>query len=161
AGGCSGRLILLRHPKPRGAQGLCYGRLDLECDAEALKEAAQNLGRLADGDRIVTSPARRGRALAGRLGAHAEAEPRLQETAFGDWEGRLWQALGREAIEAWLQGLPDTAPPNGETLRAMAERCAEWLTILKSGGPPVLAVTHAGPIRVIRALLADKPLLTY
>ncbi len=26
---------------------------------------------------------------------------------------------------------------------------------------PVLAITHAGPIRVIRALLEGKPLLTY
>jgi alpha-ribazole phosphatase len=154
-------LILVRHPKPRGAHGLCYGRLDLECDAEALEEAAQKLGRLAAGCRLVTSPARRARDLAARLGPGAAVEPRLQELGFGDWEGRLWQALGREAIEAWQRGLPDSAPPNGETLRAMAGRCAEWLSELESGEPPVLAITHAGPIRVIRALLAGEPLLTY
>jgi alpha-ribazole phosphatase len=155
------RLILVRHPKPRSAEGLCYGRLDLECEARALEEAARKLGRLAAGCRLVTSPARRARDLAARLDAGASIEPRLQELDFGDWEGRLWQALGREAIEAWQRGLPDAAPPNGETLTAMASRCADWLARLEPEGPPVLAITHAGPIRVIRALLAGEPLLSY
>jgi alpha-ribazole phosphatase len=155
------RLILVRHPKPRGAKGLCYGRLDLECETVALEEAVAKLRRVAAGHRLVTSPARRARDLAARLGPKAWIEPRLQELDFGNWEGRLWQALGREAIETWLQGLPDSAPPNGETLKAMAERCAEWLSELEASGPPVLAITHAGPIRVIRALLASEPLLTY
>ncbi len=43
----------------------------------------------------------------------------------------------------------------------MAERCREWLAKLPPNGPPVLAVTHAGPIRLIRALLAGEPLLTH
>jgi alpha-ribazole phosphatase len=155
------RLILVRHPKPRNAQGLCYGQLDLECEAQALEEATLKLERLVAGHRVVTSPARRAMDLAARLSPDAVVEPRLQELDFGDWEGRLWQDLGREAIEAWQRGLPDSAPPNGETLTAMASRCGEWLAGLKPDGPPVLAITHAGPIRVIRALAAGEPLLTY
>ena len=155
------RLILVRHPKPRGAKGLCYGRLDLECEAQALDEAALRLGKLSAGHRLVTSPARRAKDLAARLSSDAAIEPRLQELDFGDWEGRLWQDLGRDAIEAWSLGLPHAAPPNGEPLTSMANRCAEWLAGLEPEGPPVLAVTHAGPIRVIRALLAGEPLLTY
>jgi alpha-ribazole phosphatase len=154
------RLILVRHPRPRGAQGLCYGRLDLECEAGALEDAAAKLRGLAAGHRLVTSPARRARDLAARLGAGAGIEPRLQELDFGDWEGRLWQDLGRDAVEAWQRGLPHAAPPNGESLTAMANRCAEWLTDLDPEGQPVVAITHAGPIRVIRALLAGEPLLT-
>jgi alpha-ribazole phosphatase len=80
---------------------------------------------------------------------------------FGDWEGRRWQDLGREAIDAWSQGLPDSAPPNGESLTAMAERCASWLQSLQHSESPVLAVTHAGPIRVIKAMVNGEPLLTY
>ena len=155
------RLILVRHPKPLCEPGLCYGRLDLECEAGALEAAAARLAALAEGHRIVTSPARRAVALAARLDAGAAIEPRLQELHFGDWEGRLWRDLGPEAVESWRRGLPDTAPPNGETLARMGARCAAWLGGLDPCGPPVLAVTHAGPIRVIRALFAGEPLLTY
>ena len=155
------RLILVRHPKPLCEPGLCYGRLDLECEADALDTAALRLAGLAEGCRIVTSPARRARDLGERLGAGIAVEPRLRELHFGDWEGRRWADLGRETVETWQQGLPDAAPPNGETLSAMASRCAAWLASLDASGPPVLAVTHAGPIRVIRALAAGEPLLAY
>jgi alpha-ribazole phosphatase len=155
------RLILVRHPKPLCEKGICYGRLDLECEPEALSEAVQRLAKLAPTPRVFTSPARRARDLATRLGTPLIVDDRLQELDFGDWEGRRWQDLGREAIDAWHRGLPDSAPPNGETLTAMAERCASWLRSLQPSESPVLAVTHAGPIRVMRAILRDEPLLTY
>jgi alpha-ribazole phosphatase len=154
------RLILVRHPKPLCEPGLCYGRLDLECEPDALDTAVLRLAGLAEGCRIVTSPARRARDLAGQLGA-AAVEPRLQELDFGEWEGRRWQDLGREAVEEWRRALPDAAPPGGETLSAMAARCARWLAALEPAEATVLAVTHAGPIRVIRALLNGEPLLTH
>ena len=155
------RLILLRHPKPRCEPGLCYGRLDLECEVQALETAVSRLRDAAAKARIVSSPARRAFDLASRLAPDATADPRLQELDFGDWEGRRWQDLGREAIDAWREGLPDSAPPNGETLTAMAARCADWIASLDSASRPVLAVTHAGPIRVIRAMIEGHPLLTY
>ncbi len=155
------RLILVRHPKPRCEPGICYGRLDLECDPGALEAAVARLGEIAAVARVFSSPARRARDLAARLSAEAVIDARLQELDFGDWEGRRWQDLGREAIETWHMGLPDSAPPNGETLSAMATRCADWLASLDRGSQPILAVTHAGPIRVIRATLKTEPLLTY
>ena len=87
------RLILVRHPKPNCEKGLCYGRLDLECDAAALDAAASRLTDIARGHRIVSSPSRRALDLAARLGGAAVLEPRLQELHFGDWEGRRWQDL--------------------------------------------------------------------
>ncbi len=155
------RLILVRHPKPNCDSGLCYGRLDLECDGHALATAAGRLKPLMRGCQIVTSPARRAQSLAQLLGAPIAVEPRLEELHFGDWEGLRWEDIGREQIEAWRQSLPDAAPPGGETLSAMARRCADWLGSLNPDGPPVAAITHAGPIRAIRALLKGEPLLTY
>ncbi|MGO9546455.1 MAG: histidine phosphatase family protein [Rhodomicrobium sp.] len=155
------RVILVRHPKPVCEKGLCYGRLDLECDGDALNSAVERIAKLARTCRIVTSPARRALSLAVRLAPDPAIEPRLQELDFGDWDGHRWQDLGREAIEAWQRGLPASAPPNGETLNGMAARCVDWLSCLAPGGVPVLAITHAGPIRVIRALLERRPLLTY
>ena len=121
------RLILVRHPKPLCEKGVCYGRLDLECDPQALSEAVSRLGKLASASLIFTSPAKRARDLAARLSTQTIVDDRLQELDFGDWEGRRWQDLGREAIDAWRIGLPDSAPPNGETLTAMAARCSSWL----------------------------------
>ena len=154
------RLILV-HPKPLCERGLCYGRLDLDSDEDALKAAAHRLEGIPGSCRIVTSPARRAHRLAAMLCAGPEIEPRLQELDFGDWEGRHWADLGQTAIEAWRRGLPHSAPPNGETLTAMARRCASWLSTLDADGPPILAITHAGPIRVLRALLSGEPLLAY
>ena len=155
------RLILVRHPKPLCEKGICYGRLDLECEPQALSEAVLRFGKLASASLIFTSPARRARDLAARLATQMIVDDRLQELNFGDWEGRRWQDLGREAIDAWSQGLPDSAPPNGETLTAMADRCASWLRSLQPAESPVFAVTHAGPIRLIKAILNGKPLLTH
>ena len=154
-------LILVRHPKPLCESGTCYGRLDLECEPEALAAAASQLRERAKNARVFTSPARRARDLAARLSTKAIVDDRLQELDFGSWEGRRWRDLGREAIDAWSQGLPDSAPPNGETLTAMAERCASWLKGIQFSESPVLAVTHAGPIRVIRAILDGKEILTH
>ena len=155
------RLILLRHPKPLCEKGICYGRLDLECEPQALSEAVSRLRKLAFTSPTFTSPARRARDLAARLSTQPIVDDRLQELNFGDWEGRRWRDLEREAIDAWDQGLPDSAPPNGETLTAMADRCASWLKSLQPSESPVRAVTHAGPIRVIKAMLNGEPLLTY
>ncbi len=155
------RLILVRHPKPLCEKGVCYGRLDLECEPQALSEAVLRFENLASASLIFTSPARRARDLAARLSTQTLVDDRLQELNFGDWEGRRWQDLGREAIDAWSQGLPDLAPPNGEALTAMADRCTSWLDSIRSSESPVFAVTHAGPIRLIKAILNGEPLLTY
>ncbi len=155
------RLILVRHPKPLCEPGLCYGRLDLECEAPALEAAASQLRELAASASVFSSPARRAFDLASRLDPGATTDPRLQELDFGAWEGRRWQDLGRQAIDVWRQDLPDSAPPNGETLTAMSARCADWIASLEACARPVLAVTHAGPIRVMRAMIEGQPLLTY
>ncbi len=123
------RLILVRHPKPLCEPGLCYGRLDLECEAQALEIAVSRLAKLASASRVFTSPARRAFNLATRLSAGPFADLRLQELDFGDWEGRRWQDLGREAIDAWRLGLPElsafkrrNANRNGGAMRELARK---------------------------------------
>lgn len=155
------RLILVRHPKPLCEPGLCYGRLDLECERAALEDAASRLKALAASRQVISSPARRALALAERLSSNVLVETRLQELHFGAWEGRRWSDLGKAPIDAWRRGLPDAAPPGGETLTSLAARCADWLAALAPAEQPTLAITHAGPIRAIRALVEGKPLLHY
>ena len=81
--------------------------LDLDCEPQALEAAATSLTGYAVGCRIVTSPACRALKLAKRLGASFAIEPLLRELDFGDWEGRLWNDIGRNAVETWQRGLPE------------------------------------------------------
>ncbi|MBJ7534952.1 histidine phosphatase family protein [Rhodomicrobium vannielii ATCC 17100] len=171
------RLILARHPKPVVEAGVCYGRLDLDCDAREVDAALARLMPHASDAVVYTSPARRCRDLSLRLNPVARIEPRLQELDFGAWEGVRWDAIAQSDFDAWANGLPNTTPPGGEALAAMAARLSDWLADMsrdhaaaerepfnESGGrpaPAVLAITHAGPIRVLRALAEGLPLLTH
>jgi len=155
------RLILARHPKPVVEAGVCYGRMDLSCDAAEVDAAVARLMPYASGALIYTSPARRCRDLALRLDPAARVDPRLQELDFGAWEGVRWDAIAQSDFDAWANGLPDTAPPGGEALTAMAARLSDWLADIAPAGVDVLAITHAGPIRVLRALAECAPLLTH
>ncbi|MBT3069275.1 histidine phosphatase family protein [Rhodomicrobium sp. Az07] len=174
-----GGLILARHPKPVVEAGVCYGRMDLACDASEVADAVARLMPYASVALVYASPARRCRDLALRLDPAARIDERLQELDFGAWEGVRWDAIAQSDFDAWANGLPETAPPGGETLAAMAARLSAWLAdvsgIASEAGrrptppvetgtcaaPAILAITHAGPIRVLRALIEGLPLLTH
>ena len=132
-----------------------------QCEPEALLEAVQRLAKLGARLARLHKPGEtRSRMRPGWTPS------RLSMIAFRNWtsaigRGSAGRILGREAIDAWHRGLPDLAPPNGETLTAMAARCASWLKSLQPSESPVLAITDAGPIRVMMAILRDEPLLTY
>jgi alpha-ribazole phosphatase len=157
------RIILVRHPKPACQPGLCYGSLDVNCDEADLRLVAARLAPLAQNARVISSPLLRAKRLGKALSPAPDCEPLLRELDFGAWEGRLWSSLGREAIDRWRVGLPDAAPPGGETLAGLAARCQAWLDRLKAEPmeKQILAITHAGPIRVMKALTAGQPLLRY
>ena len=87
--GCGMRLILVRHPKPLCEKGICYGRLDLGCQPQALLEAVHRLGKLVPAARVFASPAKRARDLAALLSADIVVDDRLQELDFGDWRAAL------------------------------------------------------------------------
>jgi hypothetical protein len=122
------RLILVRHPKPICEKGICYGRLDLECQPHALSEAVWRLGEMAPPSRVFTSPARRARDLATRLGTQLIVDERLQELNFGEWgggAGRLWDASHRRVVSR-IAGLGSAerrnADRDGGAMRLMARK---------------------------------------
>ncbi|MEL6576600.1 MAG: histidine phosphatase family protein [Pseudomonadota bacterium] len=142
------RLVLLRHPRPAAAPGLCYGRSDLPLGPSAADEIASALAQTPRGGAILTSPARRARALAEALGERdrlvPQVDPRLQELDFGAWEGRLWSEIDRAESDPWAADPQRLAPPGGETFAALYARVADALRTAPRGA---LIVTHAGPIR--------------
>ncbi|KPQ06460.1 MAG: alpha-ribazole phosphatase [Rhodobacteraceae bacterium HLUCCA12] len=144
-------LILLRHTRPHGADGLCYGRTDLPLAGDFTTEAARLASDLPPFQRILTSPLGRCRRLAESLAA-ARGRPlavdaRLAEMDFGSWEGVRWDAIARHELDAWAADLTGARPHGGETVAELAARSHAALTDAERGAVPALVVCHAGIIK--------------
>lgn len=153
-------LILIRHPLPEVAPGVCYGSSDIPAAATALAEghaalAPQLAPWLARGVPLYSSPLRRCTALASLLGAYAQ-DARLQEMDFGAWEMRAWDDIPRAEVDAWAADLLDYRPGGGETVREVAARVQAFLAELRHDA---VIVCHAGTMRLMAALAAGAPLL--
>lgn len=150
-------LWLIRHPRPRVAADVCYGQLDLEVAAEERAAAAARLPSLPAAARLRSSPARRCLDLARCWQPAPAIDPRLQERAFGAWEGRTWDDIGRAAVDAWAADPWDYAPPGGESTRAFVERVHAALDEELALGGVAVWVSHQGVARAVAGRLLDLP----
>ncbi len=150
-------LALLRHAETVwSGEGRIQGSTDVplsEAGCRALTGRA--LPAPCRGMRAVSSPLRRCRETAARLGlADIALEPRIVEMHWGAWEGRtlaeLRAELGKTMRENESRGL-DFTPDGGESPRQVLARVRGWLADIAAQGEPTLAVTHKGVIRVIMA----------
>lgn len=148
---------VVRHA-PLSEKGLCYGQSDLVPPLAPHAAAAEVRSRLPERPiRIVTSPLARCRSLAEALATVLGLPPpavraEAQELSFGDWELRRWDELEMSpAFGPWMRAWQTARPPGGESAPELQHRVAQLLadTALLDGA---LLVTHAGPIRVLRAL---------
>lgn len=165
----------VRHA-PATEKGICYGRMDVPvapAPEEAAAIAIASLARRKDGTgpdlsrvpfaSIVTSPSSRARtlaeAIAKRLGlSPPRVDARLQELDFGQWEGRRWVDVEREeAFAAWMSDWERVRVPGGESAQDLVSR-VEAALVEHEHAPTPLFVTHAGPIRVLRASTQRKTL---
>ncbi len=155
-------LWLVRHALPVVAPGTCYGRLDLAADPDRTQEAARALAdALPQGAVLSVSPSQRcvqlAEALHGlRSDLRATPDARLQEMDFGQWEGKPWQQIPRDAIDAWTQDFFHHAPGGGETVAQVMQRVAQaWdaaLRALDAGQGPQVWISHAGVARAAQLL---------
>jgi len=153
------QLYLIRHPRPSEASGKCYGREDLHVDTLSLESAAlavrAQIPRRALRDaEIFSSPSSRCLALAGELAAPREpiVAAELEELSFGSWEGKPWEAIPREQLDAWAADVWHYRPGGAESAAMLAERWNRWSReTRRSVAETAVAVTHAGVIRVALA----------
>lgn len=162
------RLILVRHPRPEIAPGLCYGRSDVAVAAGETERVHQAL--LASGLPrslpVYASPLRRCAALAQALTVPARAptfDPRLVEMDFGDWEMRSWDAIPIAEVDAWAADLLRYRPGGGECVLDVARRVDAFRRDLLAAGhaeghAAALVVCHAGSMRLLHALHGGRAL---
>jgi alpha-ribazole phosphatase len=150
------RIYLVRHPPPIGVDGVCYGRLDVPVDEQAIGAIADSVfaqirEHSLKNTPIYSSPSLRCMGLARCLASPQEpiSSEDLIEMSFGDWQGTRWDAIGRERIDEWAKDAWGYRPGGGESAEMVAIRWQRWVDqVRKIKGDAVLAVTHAGVIRV-------------
>lgn len=141
------QVFLIRHPRPQVAAGVCYGQLDLPAlDVE--QTAASLRAQLPADLPLISSPLQRCRVLAEALHPAPRFVAGLMEMNFGAWEGKRWDEIGNEALDAWAADLLHHAPPGGESVAMLQARSVASLNALAAEGlPACIVVTHAGVMR--------------
>ena len=108
-------LILVRHTRPAVPENVCYGATDLDVASTFEEEAARVIEALPPAERLVTSPLRRCRLLAERIGAARALVPvidaRLREMDFGAWGGGAVGVRPPRGAGRLGRGLPARPPP--------------------------------------------------
>lgn len=157
------RLWLVRHARPQIAPGLCYGMLDVPADPQATADCARRVAQaLPPRLPAFHSPLQRCEQLALSLrGLRPDLailpDPRLAEMDFGTWEGRAWNAIAREDIDAWTARFASHRPGGGDALADMLLRVATALDDARAAAArqrcDVLWISHAGVARCVQWLL--------
>lgn len=148
------QLILVRHPPPLVASGVCYGRTDLAVSPEQLEQTLTALrASLPSGLPLYSSPLRRCAGLAASLSPAPIYDDRLVEMDFGSWEMQPWDAIPRAGIDAWAEDVVHYQPGGGESVLRMAQRIAAFHADLQRqlGGGSAVVVCHAGAMRLLSA----------
>lgn len=149
------QLVLVRHPQPDIASGLCYGRTDVTVSAEAVAQLAGSLraAGLPGALPVYASPLARCALPACALGVPVTFDLRLAEMDFGAWEMRPWDAIPRVEVDAWAADLLHYRPGGGENVLDVARRVAAFRDGLhQAGHAGALLICHAGTMRLLSAL---------
>lgn len=161
------RLIVVRHGETfYNAQDRVTGQSDVSLNSLGKLQAAALGECLATEhlDAIVTSDLERtrvtARAIAGNHGIPIQEDIDLRELAFGEWEGYTFdEVLARDAnhVSLWRVDPSKYAPPGGETVAQVRDRCARALHRWQTQYPEatVVWVTHGGLIGVLLCHVLD------
>ena len=117
-----------------------------------LKEVGKQL-------KVYSSPLKRCRLLAERIGKDIILDDRLMEMNFGDWELKAWNDIPQKEIQPWYDDYLNVSASNGESLVDLITRVKSFLRELTSNeeGDSVVVVAHAGVIRVINGIINRVP----
>ncbi len=155
------RLIVVRHGETfYNAQNRLTGQSDVPLNPLGERQAAALGDYMATEhlDVIVTSDLERTRVTARAIAYNhrlpIQEDSDLRELAFGEWEGYTFdEVLVRDGnlVSLWRADPSKNAPPGGETVAQLRDRCARALTRWQTRYPEasVVWVTHGGLIGVL------------
>ena len=161
------RLILVRHGETMyNAQRRFTGQSDVPLNPLGERQAAALGECLATEhlDVIVTSNLERTRvtseAIANYHGIPIQEDRDLREMALGEWEGYTYDevlTIDANLAAQWRVDPATYAPPGGETVAQLRDRCARALNRWQTQYPEasVLWVTHGGLIGVLLCHVLD------
>lgn len=155
--------VLIRHTRCEIATGTCYGRLDVPLASTAPMDIAHTVDRTPLVDIVLASPAQRCLELAKALAARDHCALRvlheLQELDFGTWEGMRWDDISRAQSDEWAMDPWNRAPANGETESQLWARVtlAYEQALRITAARRIAIVSHGGPLRILRCLIARRP----
>lgn len=157
---------LLQHGQVDAGNVFC-GELDTPLSKAGWKQLKQAFGRgAAEWDAVITSPRMQCAAFAEWFAQKYDLplvrDERLREIHFGAWEGCSPQqvmAVHPEQLAQWWLNPAQSAPMGGENFGEFRARVLDvWAELANAyRGERVLAVTHAGVIRVILAYVLQMP----
>jgi probable phosphoglycerate mutase len=163
------RLLLVRHGATAySPQHRFSGRGDVPLAEFGTAQAAALAARIAADwtvDAVVSSPLQRAvqtaEPIAAALGVTPERSPDFVELDFGAWEGMTGEQV-RARYGAQLRAFStsaEAAPPNGESMTALARRVRRGRDALigRYGGQTVAVISHVSPIKVLLRLALDAP----
>lgn len=103
---------------------------------------------------VQSSPQRRARQSAGIIAWHfglpVEVVPAMDEIDCGDWTGRAFSDLDRDAEwQQWNRRRGTSRPPNGESMHELQRRVVQHLDAIRDdmSDGAIAVVSHAEPIR--------------
>ncbi|MEO0607116.1 MAG: alpha-ribazole phosphatase [Pseudomonadota bacterium] len=147
---------MLRHTRPKIADGICYGQTDLDLTEPFEQEAEAVAIALPEIQQIFSSPLQRCRRLADYIAAKRRLsvtlDDRLAELNFGAWEGQAWDQIHRPDLEAWADDFYHACPHGGEAVADLKRRVDDAVRAVRPHSGNTLLVTHAG---VVRAAFAN------
>jgi len=152
------KLWLVRHAQPLVDAGVCYGALDLPADQHHTSLVAHELANtLPKGLLLRSSSLQRCKQLTQDLHAlrpdlTCEIEPRLSEMNFGCFEGQRWDAIAKEAFDAWLADFAGYRFGGVENLGEFMSRVNQVWQAAQQRSQDEIWVTHAGVIRAASLL---------
>ena len=158
-------IVFVRHGQTDAYRdGLLLGRADPSLNERGREQSAalatMLAGELKAGTPVLTSPLRRAvetaDAIAAACAGTVECDARLIELDYGDWDQHRLLEMPQDVVVRWRRD-PDFAPPNGESLREVRGRMADFVAPLLAPGSDdtVVAVSHVSPIKAAILVALD------
>ncbi|UPW17352.1 histidine phosphatase family protein [Agarivorans sp. TSD2052] len=155
------KVLLVRHSPPLIEANHCYGQLDVVAEPVQLQACIERLSIKLTPYKpftVLSSPLKRCSQLAEGLVDQVTFNGALKELDFGAWEGRSWNDVPQQALQAWADNLLDYRLGEfGETVNEFNQRVSRFWQLCQNLplDSCLVCVTHAGVIRTIIGLVEN------